>query len=96
MLWLQIISDVTGCSISLPEETEGSPFGSALIAAVASGLYKDLEEAVKLAVKVNYGIIQPSKENNKLYQDLFGIYQNLYPQLRDTFSKLAEIREEYY
>ena len=95
-IWLQIIADVTGCSISLPEETEGAPFGSAIIAAVASGMYSDLEEAIEKAVKVNFGAIKPNMENHDLYQDLYKIYQNLYPQLKTTFAELAEIREKWY
>lgn len=94
-LWLQIISDITGLSISLPEEPEGAPLGSALLAAVGCGFYESYEDAVKRVVKINQNAILPNQENHMLYQDIFNVYQSLYPNLKDTFAELADIKNKY-
>lgn len=93
-LWLQIISDVTGCPISLPEETEGAAFGSALIAGVGAGLFADFEEAVERMVKIRRHAFVPHTENHEIYRELFSVYKSLYPKLKDTFSQLADIRNK--
>ena len=94
-LWLQIISDITGLSISLPDEPEGAPLGSALVAAVGCGLYKNYEEAVKKVVNINKNAVLPNHENHQLYQELFKVYQSLYPQLKGAFAQLADIKNKY-
>jgi len=95
-VWLQIISDVVGCSISLPEESEGTAFGDALIAGYGVGLFASYEEAVEKMVKVKYGAFKPNEQNHKLYQDLFKTYRALYPALKDIYSQLDKFRETYY
>ncbi|MDR0497664.1 MAG: hypothetical protein LBH42_08630 [Treponema sp.] len=93
--WMQIISDVTGCSISLPEETEGTPFGGALIAGLGTGLISSFDEAISKMVKVQYNAFTPNPECNKLYQDLFQVYKALYPSLKGMYTKLQSFRETY-
>ena len=95
-IWLQIISDVTGCALSLPEETEGTPFGDALIAGFGTGVFSSCEEAVQKMVRINRGAFRPDAENHKLYQNLFKIYRALYPALKDVYSQLASFRANYY
>ncbi len=92
-LWLQIISDVTNCNISLPKETQGAPLGSAIIAAVGTKLYPSIEEAVSKTVKIDYNAFVPNKENNKLYKELYKVYKSLYPQLKTAFLQLADIKK---
>jgi xylulokinase len=94
-VWMQIISDVTGCSISLPGESEGTPFGNALIAGVGVGIFKSFEEAVKKTIRINFNAYQPNPENTKLYSDLFKIYRASYQALKDVFPKLTAFREEH-
>jgi len=95
-VWMQIISDVTGCSLSLPEESEGTAFGDALIAGCGTGLFSSCEEAVRKMVRIHYGAFNPNAENHKLYQDLFKAYRALYPALKDVYAQLNSFRETYY
>ncbi len=88
-LWLQIIADVTGCSISLPEETEGAPFGSAIVAGVGTGVFSSFDQAVEKMVRIRHNVVTPNRQNHERYQQLFSIYLDLYPQLAGTFARLA-------
>ncbi len=93
-LWLQIIADVTGCTVSLPEETEGTAFGGALVAGFGVGIYESIETAVKQTVKIRRGVCLPDPKNHELYKEMFGIYKSLYPALKQTYSCLGELRKE--
>ncbi len=92
--WMQIIADVTGRSISMPEETEGAPFGNAIVAGVGAGVFSSFETAVEKMVRVKKDVYIPDPENVAVYKDFFNVYLNLYPSLKDTFSDLAAIREK--
>jgi len=94
-LWLQIISDITQCSITLPHETQGAPFGNALIAGVGSGVYSDYKDAVRKMVKLDRRVIMPNKNNNSLYMEIYKIYEKLYGQLKDTFNSLAKVKNTF-
>jgi xylulokinase len=95
-LWLQIIADITGLGISLPEETEGAPFGSAIVAGLGTGVFSDYDEAVSRMVRIRRGVATPDPAVSELYRDLFVVYQGLYPNLADTYDKLAQIRQKHY
>jgi len=94
MLWLQIIADVTGCVISLPEETEGAAFGSALVAGYGVGLYANIETAIQQTVKIRRGVCVPDPKNHALYTEMYAVYKGLYPALKQTFARLGELREK--
>jgi xylulokinase len=91
-LWLQIISDVTNCPISLPEEPEGAPFGNAIIAGIGAGIYRDYEDAIKKMVKIKRNVIVPDRKNHELYMEIYNVYEGLYSKLAETYTKIAEIK----
>ncbi|MCL1895220.1 MAG: FGGY family carbohydrate kinase [Clostridiales bacterium] len=93
--WLKIIADVTGCTLSLAEETEGAPLGYAVIAGVGAGLFHSFEEAAGRIVKVRRGAFIPDPANHALYKELYRVYKGLYPRLKDTFAEMQDIRERY-
>jgi xylulokinase len=94
-LWMQIISDVTGCPLSLPEESEGAPLGCAIMAGVGSGVFGSFEEAVERVIKIKRNAYVPNAQNHALYTELFKVYKGLYPSLKDAFSQMQDIRERY-
>jgi len=93
-LWLQIIADVTGCVISLPEETEGAAFGGALVAGIGTGIYENVETAIQKTVKIRRGVCHPDPQNHELYTEMYAVYKGLYPALKQTFARLGELREK--
>ncbi|RBN36270.1 xylulose kinase, partial [Priestia megaterium] len=50
-LFLQIHADVSNISINVPEDNQVACLGSAILASVAGGAYKDIEEAATNMVR---------------------------------------------
>jgi xylulokinase len=87
-LWTQIVSDVTGRPQDLPEQTIGATYGDALLAARSIGLAGSDEDWSGIA-----GTVEPDPENRKLYNELYGVYRELYPATRELAHKLAEMQK---
>jgi sugar (pentulose or hexulose) kinase len=88
-LWCQILADATGKSIQRSRTVEASSLGAAICAAVGSGLYSRAADAAAAMSDTVLRETQPSSENCRRYADLLGIYRELYPSLRGTFTRLA-------
>ncbi len=71
-LWCQIKADMTGKRIAILENNETACLGSAVLAGVGAGIYKDAESAVKGAVNVKK-VYEPdaamSDEYKKCYEN---------------------------
>jgi ribulose kinase len=81
-LWMQIHADVLNRPIHLPRETESCALGSAMTAAVAAGLFADLDAAARDMVILDR-VVEPDRRNALIYDDLFARYARLYVALRD-------------
>jgi xylulokinase len=83
-LWGQIKSDICDIEIEVPEYTETALLGSAMIAASALGIYKDIRDASRNLRNIRE-CFRPDKRNKKIYDDCFKKYKNLYLNLKDMF-----------
>jgi xylulokinase len=88
-LWRQIHSDIFQIPVTtVSGAAEGGAYGAALVAGVSVGIWKDIYEAVS-----NIKIItrtEPNPENRNIYNDLYGIYSQLYKDLKPSFERLVE------
>jgi len=79
--WLQIKSDVLNLPVELPKCSEASSLGAAILAGVGAGIYKDIDEAVKITGSVKK-TFSPGLENvskyQQIYQNYLGLYRKLY------------------
>jgi xylulokinase len=91
-VWNQIKADVLNMPISLPKASVGAPLGDAILAAVATGLFRNLEQAQLKFVQPGK-TYQPNTALVKLYDEFYHVYLGLYPALRDTFRNLGMIDE---
>lgn len=80
-LWLEIRAAVLGRPLVLPEVTEASALGAAMLAAVGVGLHADLGSAGKAMVRVREHI-EPSSEAVAAY----ALLARRYAELRDCLS----------
>jgi xylulokinase len=87
-LWTQIVSDVTGRPQDLPEQTIGAAYGDALLAARAVGLAEPDTDWSKIAATV-----EPDEANRAVYDELYGIYRDLYPATREASHRLADMQK---
>lgn len=88
-LWRGIIADVFNAEINTLTCTEGAPFGAAIIAAVGTGNYKDVNAACEKMLRVETKI-EPDKKRVEIYNDVYSIYKQFYPLLKDSFHNISE------
>jgi xylulokinase len=88
-LWTRIVSDVTGREQQLPEQTIGAAYGDALLAARAVGLAGPGEDWSRIVATV-----EPDEANRALYDELYGVYRELYPATSEQAHALARMQKE--
>ena len=88
-LWMQIHADVTGKPITITEEQQAVTLGSAIAAAVAGGLYKNLHEAAKAMVRTAKRV-EPVAERTDAYREYVRQYSATYEALKEESSSLVD------
>ena len=91
-LCCQIRADISGRSIERIHVRHSGVLGAALIAAVASGLASDLQSAAAGLVHVER-VFTPNDKLRTRYDELYGIYRQLYPLLMPASTQLAEVKQ---
>lgn len=92
-LWRQIITDVFNTPTVLVKRRTGAPFGDAILAGVAAGVFRDFGVAKQWAEYV--ARMEPNAENHARYMEYFGLYKQIYGHVKDDFVELARIRGKY-
>lgn len=81
--WPQIVTDITGIPVVLPAIREAASWGAAILAGVGSGVFPDAAAGVS-----NTGPerrLEPNGEHRQRYDELFGHYKRLCPQVCKAF-----------
>lgn len=92
-LLLQIYADVTGRTIKVAAAEQASALGSALHAAVAAGVYADLNSAARKMTQPPARKFVPNKKASIVYDQLYAEYTRLHDQLgRDPNSVLKRLK----
>jgi xylulokinase len=86
-LWRQILASVLEAELVTVNATEGAAYGAALLAGVGAGRWPGVVSACQAAVTLT-GSTQPDAAEIEPYREAYGVYQELYPALKATFSKL--------
>jgi xylulokinase len=86
-LWTQIVSDVTGRSQDVCGQTIGAAYGDARFAGIAAGLVDARAECNPVAF-----CVEPDTSARGRYDELYGIYRDLYPATREHAHALAAIQ----
>lgn len=89
-LWKQIVADVFGVSVSVPNSMWGPAYGAAILAAVGAGAYKSVDEACKSLIVIDEKI-NPNKKNVETYNEYYKVYKNLYSVLQSTFKDISKL-----
>ena len=77
-LLLQIYADVTGKSIRISGSSQGPALGSAMHAAVAAGIYEDIEAASAHMGKLRDEVVEPIAEHKAVYDQIYADYRLLH------------------
>jgi xylulokinase len=85
-LWRQIQADVNKAPLVTTNIDEGPAYGAALLATVATGMYKSIEEACDAIIRV-VDKCDPNKTNGAKYDEWFKLYQDCYRALAPGFAR---------
>jgi xylulokinase len=90
-LWNQIKADVLKLPLHVLAFQETGALGAALLAGVGSGVYGSLEEAARVADQVaSAKVVAPDLARARLYDELFALYAELYPQTQRVMHGLGK------
>lgn len=84
--WLGIIASALGRPVRPVASPESAGHGAALLAATGTGAFPSVEAACVAAVEVG-AAVDPT--DGARYEEAYAVYRGLYPQLRETFTRLA-------
>lgn len=82
-LWAQILSDCLGIELILTEQNDSS-FGSAMLAGIAAGFFRDEQDALSRCSHIT-GRITPRRENRAAYDRLFEKYKRIQKMLTTVY-----------
>lgn len=89
-LWRQILADVFNAELVTVNTTEGAAFGAALLAGVGVGAWSDVDSACAATVRET-GSTRPAGEGVAKYDQVYALYRDLYPALKDLNHRLSGV-----
>lgn len=89
-LWRRIITDVFDVGTVLLERRTGAPFGDAILAGVATGVFPDFGVARQWATTIEP--MEPDPAAHARYMEHFALFKQVYQDLRADFVTLARLR----
>jgi len=89
-LWCQILADASAREVKRLETAEASALGAAMAAAKGAGWYKSVPQASAAMSGKPSKTFRPRKKDSARYQELLGIYSELWPKLSDWNQKLVD------
>jgi ribulokinase len=92
-LWRRIITDVFNIPTVFVKNRAGAPYGDAILAGVATKIFKDFTIAREKAEYID--LMEPIEKNHNHYMKYFRIYKNLYEHVKQDFKELAELRNKF-
>lgn len=84
-LWRQMIADALGIALKTTESSDSS-LGSAMLAGIAVGVFKDASEAVEKCVKETE-VTYPNSENTEKYRKVFETYKKIHDALAPIYQE---------
>jgi len=90
-LWSQIVCDIFGLEVKMPENAESS-FGGALLVGVGIGVFANEEDAAAKCIRMKT-TYRPNEENHRKYMNLFKIYKKIVSASKPIWDDLAELLE---
>lgn len=89
-LWRGIMADVSGLPVvTVSGSGEGGAYGAALVAGVGIGMFRDIDDALSVLTEETETL--PNPANRQVYDDMYGIFGDMYDALRSTHERLARL-----
>lgn len=90
-MWRKMLADIYDCPVSTVAPAEGPALGAAILGMVCCGMYGSVREACEQIVRLSQTCV-PSAEAHERYMQIYGLYKELYPSLRESYAKLSAVR----
>jgi xylulokinase len=90
-LWRRIIADVFNAPLVLVKRRTGAPYGDAVLAGVATGVFPDFSVTKEWVEYVEP--MAPDAANHARYLEYFALYKQIYAHVKEDFQSLARLRE---
>lgn len=92
-LWCQMIADVLHRPVEVAREPEATCLGAAMLAASAVGLHDSIADAAE-AMSGTGRVYTPDPATGEKYDRIYDLYKDIYPALRDHFTRLKDVVDE--
>lgn len=97
-LLMQIYADVTGRPLRLAASGQAPAVGAAMHAAVAAGVYPDIQAAARKMGSLKAEVVAPIPENQRIYDQLYADYKILYDYFgrgqNDVMKRLKRLKRQ--
>lgn len=93
-LWRQIQADIYGMEVVTVNAEEGPAFGAAILAAVGTGMFNQVEEATDEWVKI-VTRTEPDAKASEQYDEYYQVFRDLYPVLKPGFDRLSGLVKKH-
>ncbi len=91
-IWTQMLADVSGTRVIVPDTYEASAFGAAVIAMVAMGTLPNIDAVTD---KINMlRTHEPNRLHTEQYQEMYQLYKAIYASLEPSFTVMAEYQRK--
>ncbi|MBQ5893157.1 MAG: ribulokinase, partial [Clostridia bacterium] len=96
-MMMQIYADVTGREVRVGGAVQAGARGSAILGAVAGGIFRDLRKASGFFALPDHAVYRPDPERKARYDELYREYLMLYEQFSredGVLDRLHRMRRE--
>ena len=90
----QIKADVFGKPVIKLNNFETTSIGAALICLVAKNIFSSMKEGFNVFVNIKR-VFEPDFNNNEIYNDFYGLYEEVYKSLLEPYKKRMRIIKKY-
>ncbi|GEP18788.1 gluconokinase [Pediococcus argentinicus] len=91
-VWCQILADVLGQSVTVPDSFESSCLAAAVIGWKALGKIESLDIIRKMVGTTKE--FKPNAKNHEVYQKLIRLFEDVEQQMEPLYGRIAELQEE--
>jgi len=85
-VWRQILADILGTPLTVTKENDSS-LGSAMLAGVAIGMFRDFEDSVNKCVEV-VDVVNPNPDNQEVYDKGFKTYRSIQQAMAAVYHQM--------
>jgi len=85
-LWREILANVLGIPLRLPQTEQGPGYGGAMLSMVACGVYPSVREACRTLIHIA-GTVEPDPALTARYEERYRHFRKIYPALKGFFQE---------